>query len=124
MKKTIIAFDVDGTLRKNSEEIHRTKIVPNDRIIELMHILGSFKNVEPHIWSNRGAEYCRRIREEFGLEKLVRASHCHQKLWLGQQQEILVEFSESDEDYLRPDIAIDDQQRFDGGIANLIVKEK
>ena len=124
MKKTIIAFDVDGTLRKNSEEIHRTKVVANERIVDLMSILSTFKNVEIHIWSNRGAEYCRMIRHELQLEEYVKESHCHEKMWLTQQQETLVDYEESDKDYLRPDIAIDDQQRFDGGIANLIVREK
>lgn len=110
MRKIDIAFDVDGTLRKNSEEIHRTKIVPNLRIIRLMETLDSFKNVRLHVWSNRGAEYCWEIVQRFDLP--VKQKNCRQKTWLKQNPDFV------------PDVAIDDQQRFDGGMLNLIVREK
>ena len=112
MNKVVIAFDVDGTLRKNSEEIHRTEIVENTGIIELLFMLANFKNVEIHIWSNRGKEYCEMIRLEFHLQKAVKLNNCHKKTWLAESSDFV------------PDIAIDDQQRFDGGMINLIVREK
>lgn len=112
MRKIRIAFDVDGTLRKNSEERHRRVIEPNERIVALLEILARFKNVEIHVWSNRGAEYCEDIVEELGLRKI---KQCHLKTWV---------HNRADGDGFVPDIAIDDQQRFDGAALNLIVREK
>lgn len=117
MKKVVIAFDVDGTLRCNREEIHREKIVPNLNIVRLWETLSGFKNVELHIWSNRGADYCREIATRFDLQKV---KGYHKKTWKSQQDAN----DEWDSDDFRPDIAIDDQQRFDGGLFNLIVREK
>ena len=117
MKKIVIAFDVDGTLRCNREEEHRTKIVPNLRIVRLWETLSTFKNVELHIWSNRGADYCKEIAVLFDLQKV---KGYHKKQWQAQREA-------NDmwgEEYFKPDIAIDDQQRFDGGVLNLIVREK
>lgn len=112
MKKVIIAFDVDGTLRCNQEEQHRTRVVANRRIVRLWETLSSFKNVELHIWSNRGADYCREIAILFDLQK---CKGYHKKTWQGNRD---------DGDGFVPDIAIDDQQRFDGAAFNLIVREK
>jgi len=121
MKKITIAFDVDGTLRKNTEERHRTEIEENKRIVEMLLTFASFKNVEVHIWSNRGKEYCQMIRQELHLQNAVQLNHCHKKLWAEQQSSD--DWADS-VDYFKPDVAIDDQQRFDGGVLNLIVREK
>ncbi len=120
MKKIVIAYDIDGTLRKNSEERHRTEVEPNSRIVELLIANAHSKNVRTILWSNRGADYCRAMRKELGLEKYVKESDCYKKLWLKMQ----VELTAKNEPYLRPDIAYDDQQRFDGGFTNIIVREK
>jgi len=121
MNKIHIAFDVDGTLRKNSEEIHRTEIVENTEMITLLITLAKLtKNVTVHIWSNRGAEYCKRIRKEFRLEKYVKETNCHKKLWKAGQ----IKAVEANEDYFKPNIAIDDQQKFDGAFENIIVRLK
>lgn len=117
MKKIVIAFDVDGTLRCNREEEHREKIVPNLRIVRLWETLSSFKNVELHVWSNRGAEYCDMIVKRFDLQK---CKATHKKYWQAQQNSD----DWHEDDGFRPDIAIDDQQRFDGADLNLIVREK
>lgn len=122
MKKVIIAFDIDGTLRKNSEERHRTEVEPNERMVSLLEILAHSKNTEIHLWSNRGAIYCQEMRKVLGLEKFVKASHCHLKQWAAIADKLIMEGNP--EDVLYPQIAIDDQQRFDGGIVNLIVREK
>jgi len=120
VKKITIAFDIDGTLRKNSEERHRTEIEENKRIVDLLFTLTTFKNVEIHLWSNRGAEYCQQIRQEFHLQNAVKLNHCHIKMW----DKMRLETIASEGKTFRPDIAIDDQQRFDGGALNLIVREK
>lgn len=113
MRKFNVAFDVDGTLRANREEIHRTKVVENPRIVDMLHTMASLKNVTVHVWSNRGADYCWEIVQAFDLP--VKRKNCHQKTW---------EHNREDGDGFIPHICFDDQQRFDGGIYNLIVREK
>lgn len=120
MKKVHIAFDIDGTLRKNSEERHRTEVEANADVVANLIWLAQSKNTVIHLWSNRGADYCVEMRQVLGLEKYVQLSHCHKKLWLKMQSELVMK----NETYFKPDIAFDDQQRFDGGWANVIVREK
>lgn len=120
MKKVHIAFDIDGTLRKNSEERHRTEIEVNEEVLDTLRFHAKCKNTVIHLWSNRGADYCIAIREHLGLQKYVQQSHCHKKLWLKMQVELMAK----NEDYFKPDVAYDDQQRFDGGFINIIVREK
>lgn len=118
MQKTIIAFDVDGTLRKNTDEVHRTKIVPNRKIVRMFEALATFKNVELHIWSNRGSDYCREIAALFDLTEYCKGYH--KKLWAMQQEAE----RKAGKNIFRPNIAIDDQQRFDGADVVLVVHEK
>lgn len=120
MKTTHIAYDIDGTLRKNSEERHRTEIEVNEDVLDNLRFNAKCKNTVIHLWSNRGADYCKMIREHLGLQKYVKESNCHLKLWKKMQVELL----SKNEDYFKPDIAYDDQQRFDGGFENVIVREK
>lgn len=120
MNKTTIAFDIDGTLRKNSEERHRTEVEPNERVVRLLIDNAHSKNTVIHLWSNRGADYCREMRTVLGLEEYVKELNCHKKLWLKMQAELTAK----NEPYFRPDVAYDDQQRFDGGFINIIVREK
>jgi len=120
MKKTHIAYDIDGTLRKNSEERHRTEIEVNEDVLDSLRYHYKCKNTVIHLWSNRGAKYCQEIREYLGLQKYVKESNCHKKLWLKMQAELTAK----NEPYFRPDVAYDDQQRFDGGFINIIVREK
>lgn len=130
MIKTIIAFDIDGTLRANREERHRTEVETNPRIIEQLIGLAHSKNVEIHLWSNRGAEYCQDMREIMGLHKYVKADHCHKKLWKKDQM-IMARGLRRDDVYpvlradcFRPHIAYDDQQAFDGADIVIVVREK
>lgn len=120
MKKVTIAFDIDGTLRCNNEERHRTEVEFNGNIMYMLIELAKMKNTEIHLWSNRGAEYCQEMREVFQLQKWVKLSHCHKKLWLKQQVQLMA----NNEPFFKPDIAYDDQQRFDGGHINIIVRQK
>lgn len=129
MKKVTIAFDIDGTLRANREERHRDTVEANPRIVELLIATAHSKNVEVHLWSNRGAEYCQEMREILGLQKYIKASHCHKKLWLRDQLGSFVDAFKNTvyypkPDVFRPDIAYDDQQHFDGGVINIVVREK
>lgn len=118
MQKTIVAFDVDGTLRKNTDEEHRTRIVANRRIVRMYETLASFKNVELHIWSNRGADYCREVAQLFDISQYTKGYH--KKLWAAQQMEL----EAAGEVAFRPDVAVDDQQRFDGAPLVWVVHEK
>lgn len=130
MKVVHIAFDVDGTLRANREERHREEVVANPRIVEILKGTAHCKNVELHIWSNQGAEYCRDIREVLDLQKFVKEKNCHKKLWHRDQQ-VQVRASRGlgiipmlRADVFRPDIAYDDQQDFDGADTVIVVREK
>lgn len=120
MRKVAIAFDIDGTLRNNSEERHRTEIEVNERQVRLLIDNAHSKNVTIHLWSNRGEAYCRKIRKLFGLEKYVREANCHLKLW----QKMQDEYAAKGERCFRPDVAYDDQQRFDGADTVIVVREK
>ncbi len=128
MKKIHIAYDIDGTLRKNSEELHRTKVELNERIVAHLIADARSKNTEMHLWSNRGPEYCREMREVFKLEKHVKESNCHLKQWRHMQEVEVASpsgpYKAIRADAFRPDIAYDDQQAFDGAGLNIIVREK
>lgn len=130
MKKIIIAFDIDGTLRANREERHRTEVETNPRIYRQLIDLAHNKNVEIHLWSNRGAEYCREMREVMELQKYVKADHCHLKEWRKMQLVEVRGVREGDTypalraDCFRPHIAYDDQQDFDGADIVIVVREK
>ena len=105
MRKVLIAFDVDGTLRDNttSEDV----IKPNERIRELLITLSRFKNVEVLVWSGSGQLYAKQAVRELGLAPYVKLC-MDKKFW---QQ-------------LNVDIAIDDIQDTAIGKLNLIVREK
>lgn len=118
MKKIKIAFDVDGTLRNNT--LSETTIGANPRVIDTLIWLAQCKNTEIHIWSNRGEDYCKLIREKFGLQKYVKEKNCHRKT---SQKEELEMHSKGQVPFI-PAIAFDDQQSFDGGLNNIIVREK
>lgn len=105
MKKTIIAFDVDGTLITNTGNVHPD--VSNDRIVELLKTLSSFKNIKIIVWSGGGKEYA---------ERWVRLLSLGDYVWKVA--------SKMDHKELNVDIAIDDIQDTAIGKINLIVKEK
>jgi len=110
MKKISIAFDVDGTLRSNQKpyELGDTlEVIPNDRIVRLLMILSTFKNVTCHIWSGQGKKYAEDMRIKLSVQRYIKLSNCHGK-----------------DDGFKPDIAIDDMHSCDLGCFNLICNEK
>ncbi len=123
MKKTLIAFDIDGTLRNNN---YTDRVVANERIRTLLITLSSFKNIKIHVWSGGGESYARQCAQEMGLSKYIdsysdkEVISCEEAGCMN-PDESHWHFSETG---LRPDIAIDDIQSFSLGDINLIVKEK
>lgn len=110
MKKILIAFDIDGTLRNNSKEYDHgsvEKVKPNERIRSLLVTLASFKNVDIIVWSGGGQLYAKQVVRELGLAPYVKM--CFDKAHATQ---------------IQPDIAIDDIQECDLAKINLIVREK
>ena len=103
--RIVIAFDVDGCLRCNCTP---TCPDPNPRIVELLKILSTFKNVRLMVWSGGGKAYAENIINRFELPKCFGASKLDPETWV----------------YGRPKIAIDDQQAFSMADINLIVREK
>jgi hypothetical protein len=75
------------------------------RVIDLFLILNQMKNTRLFVWSGGGADYAWHFAQEFGLP--VKQSRCISKIGAPQM-----------------DIAIDDQQGFELGTINLIVREK
>jgi len=76
MIKTIIAFDIDGTLITNadSERVHGVvseKEVPYDDLINVLKTFSRFKNVKIVVWSGGGKKYAETIGSRLGLDKYV-----------------------------------------------------
>ncbi len=117
MKKLTIAFDCDGTLIKN-EPYWECNYIPNNRIIHLLEILSSFKNVKILVWSWWWKDHCDRAVEKLNIKKFVWKTADKNHLWVDSNWKHIFnpEF--------KPDIAIDDIQDCELGIFNLIVKEK
>lgn len=104
MKKIVIAFDVDGTLRNNNVE---DRVVANEDIRSLLRILSRFKNTKIIVWSGSGVLYARQAANEMHINQWVDGYA-----------------AKSDWTVITPDIAIDDIQDTAIGQINLIVKEK
>lgn len=104
MRRIVIAFDVDGTLITNTGA---TPDIANERIVELLKTLASFKNVLIVVWSGGGKRNAMRWVSLLGLKDYV---------WKID--------SKLNHEAIRPDIAIDDIQDTALGTLNLIVKEK
>lgn len=118
MEKIIIAFDVDGTLIRNTEtDKPRIAGVPNNNDVPIVHqvntliVLSSYKNVRIVVWSGGGKEYAETWGRRLGLDKHVwRYASKLQHRELKAMCDLL--------------IAVDDIQDTQIGDANLIVKEK
>lgn len=121
MKKTLIAFDIDGTLRDNSKD-NDEKVpmypVANEEIRSLLIILSKFKNVEILVWSGGGELYARQVCNALGLSGYV---DYYAGKWLTDNDPMGVK--EQNPKY-QPDIAIDDIHDCELGKLNLIVKQK
>ena len=115
MKKVLIAFDIDGTIRKNTIE---DKVVPNERIRTLLITLASMKNTNILVWSGGGELYARQMVKALAIEKYVDIITSKE---LTKEDDNGVRESHS---VYKPDIAIDDIQDCTLGNVNLIVREK
>lgn len=119
MKKIIIAFDVDGTLIRNTAEPgDRRHGTPNNDDVPLVHWINTLqvlaartKNVKIVVWSGGGKEYATTWGHRLGLDQYV-WRYCSK-----------LEYKElkAQCDYL---IAFDDIQATALGDANIIVREK
>lgn len=103
MRRVVIAFDVDGTLRDNTKE----GVIANEDIRSLLRILSKFKNTKIIVWSGSGEFYARQCAREMHIEH-----------WVDRYA------SKTEWKDLQVDIAIDDIQDTSIGLINLIVKEK
>jgi hypothetical protein len=116
MAKVVIAFDVDGTLIRNSEG-ERQHGVPNNNDVPIVHqintlqVLSTYKNVRIVVWSGGGKKYAEMWGARLGLDKYV---------WK-YASKLEHEQIKAQCDFL---IAIDDIQATALGDVNLIVKEK
>jgi hypothetical protein len=105
MQKVTIAFDVDGTLRRNDDDYDSPQA--NEDIRTLLRILKKFKNTKIIVWSGSGELYARQVANEL-----------HVKQWVDKYA------SKTDHEVINADIAIDDIQDTAIGKINLIVREK
>lgn len=76
MIKTIIAFDIDGTLITNADEerVHGVvseSEVPHEDIVAMLKTLSRFKNVKIVVWSGGGKQYAETIGKRLGLDAYV-----------------------------------------------------
>ena len=113
MKKITIAFDVDGTLRNNTDD----SAVANERIRTLLIILASFKNTKIIVWSGGGELYARQMAGALGISKYVDAYASKNFI----RKDGIKPIFKPD---ITPDIAIDDIHDCVLGKINLIVQEK
>lgn len=117
MKKILIAFDIDGTLRNNTVSQDRAPVA-NEDIRTLLIILRKFKNTRIMVWSGGGELYARQVCAALGLEYYV---DYYASKYLAEDDEMGVRKGHP---YLQPDIVIDDIQDCVLGKINLICKEK
>lgn len=121
MKNVLIAFDVDGTLRKNTVE---DIIVPNERVVRQLIDHAHAKNTTIMVWSGGGELYARQAALALGIAHYVdkyadkRVVSCPA---LGHPQCGDWHF---EYDGRQPDIAYDDVHTFALGKVNIIVREK
>lgn len=113
MKTVVIAFDVDGTLRNNTDDT----MVANERIRQLLIILSSFKNTEIIVWSGGGELYARQAAEKLHVTQFVDGFASKNFI---RKDGVKPVFNPD----IKPDIAIDDIHDCELGDINLIVREK
>lgn len=76
MIKTIVAFDIDGTLITNQDPDRKhgevsSKEVPHDEILAMLKTFSRFKNVKIVVWSGGGKKYAETIGNRLGLDPYV-----------------------------------------------------
>lgn len=107
MRKIVIAFDIDGTLRNNTEDSPSGGAVANESIRQLLIVLSGMKNTKIVAWSGSGELYVRQMCSQLSIEKYIDQYA-----------------SKTEHETIKPDIAIDDIQDTAIGKINLIVREK
>lgn len=127
MKKLLIAFDVDGTLRDNK---YKEKVVANEDVRTHLILFAKMKNTKILVWSGGGELYARQVCASLGIEKYVNSYSAKQRVAC---QNPISNCQEPDQHHHhfvlpdgleQPDICIDDIQTFSLGKLNLIVREK
>jgi len=103
MKKIVVCFDVDGTLRNNQTD----KVIANEDIRTVLRVLSKFKNTRIIVWSGSGELYARQVAKELHIKQFVDGYA-----------------SKTEHENIKADIAIDDIQDTAIGKINLIVREK
>lgn len=116
MQKIIVAFDVDGTLIRNTSADRKPGIPNNDDVpivhqINTLQVLSTYKNTRIVVWSGGGKQYAEMWGRRLGLDKYV---------WR-YASKLEHEAIKASCDFL---LAIDDIQSTALGDVNLIVKEK
>lgn len=108
MKKAIIAFDIDGTLRCNCTDTCRDV---NARVLEMAICFGSLKNSKLIAWSGGGAQYAQSFIDSNDTLMRLFGKRCYSKL------NYYIKHGQVE-------IAVDDIQDTALGKVNLIVREK
>lgn len=116
MRKVVIAFDVDGTLRDNTVDQNKPPVA-NEDIRQLLILLSRFKNVYIVVWSGGGEIYARQVVKDLGLSSYV---DYYADKHYSKTEDGLHEFHPD----IEADIAIDDIQDCVLGKINLIVREE
>lgn len=117
MKKIIYAFDVDGTLIRNTNPENRIHGTPDNDDVPIVHqintlmVLSTYKNIRIVVWSGGGKQYAETWGRRLGLDKYV---------WR-YASKLERDDIRSKCDFL---IAVDDIQACELGDVNLIVREK
>ena len=116
MIKTIVAFDIDGTLITNLDPDREhgevsSKEVPHEPILAMLKSFSRFKNIKIVVWSGGGKEYAETIGRRLGLDKYV---------WRYASKLEAPEIKSLG----YPIVAIDDIQACSLGDINLIVRNK
>lgn len=93
--------------------------MPNQRIVDLLITLASFKNVTVVVWSGGGKAWADNAVDSLDLRKYVKATYS--KNCVGKSPDGATWYFEPD---IKPDIAIDDIQACSLGLLNMIVREK
>jgi hydroxymethylpyrimidine pyrophosphatase-like HAD family hydrolase len=116
MIKTIVAFDIDGTLITNQDPDREhgevsSKEVPHEDIIATLKTFSRFKNIKIVVWSGGGKAYAESIGRRLELDKYVWRYYGKTQL-----PEVMA--------LGYPIVAIDDIQDCTLGDINLIVRNK
>lgn len=109
MKNFIFAIDVDGTLIDIDSRGNKPTIDEDIRTL-LVILATKFKNVKVVVWSGGGELYARQVGSILGIDKYV--------------SEYRGKELNTDTPTLKPAVAIDDVDKCELGVINLILKRQ